>query len=175
MKPLNMETIAPLQPVINRTTKPAIEVKKIEEIPVDKPITYPVPLPRSTNQKTPSVDQEPEKVIITEASPVSRIGPIPIVDRNLKMNAMVKYLQDEETLVEKHLAMTVNRLEKEKEWDRIRSEREASANNEITNQLQEREKQMLEMFNKMENDNKLQVTICFYFLHTNYLYLVCFY
>ena len=65
-------------------------------------------------------------------------------------------------------------LEKEKEWDRIRSEREASANNEITNQLQEREKQMLEMFNKMENDNKLQVTICFYFLHTNYLYLVCF-
>jgi hypothetical protein len=70
---------------------------------------------------------------------------------------MVKYLQDEETLVEKHLAMTVNQLEKEKEWDKIRSEREASANNEITNQLQEREKQMLEMFNKMENDNKQQV------------------
>jgi hypothetical protein len=104
----------------------------------------------------PSIEKESDK-IITEPSPVNRVGPVPKVDRNLKINAMVKYLQDEETLVEKHLAMTVNQLEKEKEWDKIRSEREASANNEITNQLQEREKQMLEMFNKMENDNKQQV------------------
>ena len=51
---------------------------------------------------------------------------------------MVKYLQDEGDMVEKHLAMSVERLKKEKEWDRIRSEKEASANSEIANQLQER-------------------------------------
>lgn len=156
MRPPTIEMSTPSQPLINRTTKPAIEIKKIEEIPMDQPVTYPVPLPRSTIPKMPSIEKESDK-IITEPSPVNRVGPVPKVDRNLKINAMVKYLQDEETLVEKHLAMTVNQLEKEKEWDKIRSEREASANNEITNQLQEREKQMLEMFNKMENDNKQQV------------------
>lgn len=70
---------------------------------------------------------------------------------------MVKYLQDEEKLVEKHLAITEDRLEKEKEWDRIRREKEASANDEIANHLQEREKEMVELFKKMENDNKQQV------------------
>ena len=170
MRPPTIETSAPSHPLINRMTKPATEIKKMEEITVDPPVFFPVPLPRSTVPKMPSIEQETDK-IITEPSPVNRIGLVPKVDRNLKKNAMVKYLEDEETLVEKHLAMTVNQLEKEKEWDRIRSEREASANNEITNQLQEREKQMLEMFNKMENDNKQQVL--FIYLVTKKLVSFC--
>ncbi len=171
MRPPTIEMSAPSQPLINRTTKPAMEIKKMEEIPIDQPVTYPVPLPRSTIPKMPSIEKETDK-IITEPSPVNRGGPIPKVDRNLKINAMVKYLQDEETLVEKHLAMTENQLEKEKEWDRVRSEREASANNEITYQLQERENQMLEMFNKMENDNKEQVLFLYLFSKTE-LFSLC--
>lgn len=67
---------------------------------------------------------------------------------------MVKYLQDEGDMVEKHLAMSVERLKKEKEWDRIRSEKEASANSEIVNHLQEREETMIEVLKKMENDRQ---------------------
>ena len=170
MKPRSMEMNTPFQPVINRTTKPAIEVKKIGEMKADVPIFTPVPLPRTAIPKLPSVEQDSECFLVNDPSPANRIGLIPKVDRNLKMNAMIKHLQDEETLVEKHLAMTENRLIKEKEWDKIRIEREASANNEITNQLQEREKQMLEMFNKMENENKLQVLFLF-ILQTKICYI----
>ena len=132
------------QPLVNRTTKPALEAKQIEEPYVELP-TQPVPLPRSIIPRTPSVDK---------GSTDTALRTVPQIDRNLKMGAMVKYLQDQEKMVEKHLAMTVERLKQEKEWDRIRSEKEASANSEIVNHLQEREETMIEVLKKMENDRQ---------------------
>lgn len=153
-KPPAIEPTASPLPFINRTNKPA--VKKIDEISVE-PSIQPVPLPRSNIPKTPSDDQDIDDGFVTGSSSVNRMGSVPKIDRSLKTEAMVKYLQDEEKLVEKHLAITEDRLEKEKEWDRIRREKEASANDEIANHLQEREKEMVELFKKMENDNKQQV------------------
>lgn len=152
-KPPAIEPTASPLPFINRTNKPA--VKKIDEISVE-PSIQPVPLPRSNIPKTPSDDQDIDDGFVTGSSSVNRMGSVPKIDRSLKTEAMVKYLQDEEKLVEKHLAITEDRLEKEKEWDRIRREKEASANDEIANHLQEREKEMVELFKKMENDNKQQ-------------------
>lgn len=162
MKPPAIEPIASSQPFINRTTKPAIEVKKIDEIPF-KPSIHPVPLPRLNIPKAPSRDQENDEEAVTDSPSVSRMGSVPKIDRNLKTEAMVKYLEDEEKLIEKHLAMTAVRLEKEEEWETIRKEKEASANNEIATQLQEREKEMVELLKKMENDNKQQVFLKLYF------------
>lgn len=140
------------QPLVNRTNKPAIEVGRVGVEPTNEPSVYPVPLPRSNIPKTPSN-------VILDPPAVNRIGSVPQIDRNLKKDAMVKYLQDEEKLVERHLAITVERLEKEKEWEMIRGQKEASANSEIANHLQEREEQMLEMLRKMENENKQQVSL----------------
>ncbi|XP_057371532.1 ubiquitin carboxyl-terminal hydrolase 8-like [Daphnia carinata] len=155
MKPPSIEPIASPLPFINRTTKPAIEVKKIDKISVE-PSIQPVPLPRSNIPKTPPDDQDIEVEFVTGPPSVNRMGSVPKIDRNLKTEAMVKYLQDEEKLVEKHLAITADRLAKEEEWDRIRREKEASANDEIANHLQEREIEMVELLKKMENDNKQQ-------------------
>ncbi len=148
------EIISPPQPLVNRTNKPPPEMKQIEEQYVEPPI-QPVPLPRSNIPRTPSVDKG------TIDSPlVNRTISVPQIDRNLKMSAMLKYLQDEEKMVEKHLAMTVERLKQEEEWDMIRKEKEASAHSEIANQLQEREEKMIEILKKMESDNKKQVLTC---------------
>lgn len=148
LKPPTNESNLPSQPLINRTTKPTVEVKQIDE-PAE-PQSQPIPLPRTNIPRTPSET-------IEDVAPVSRNVTVPQVDRNLKKGAMVKYLQDEENLIEKHLAITVERLKQEREWDRIRMERESSANSEIANHLQEREEQMIEMLKKMEIENKQQV------------------
>lgn len=147
------------QPLVNRTNKPAIEVGRVEVEPTIEPSVYPVPLPRSNIPKTPSE-------VLPDPYPVNRIGSVPQINRDLKKSAMVKYLQDEEKLVEKHLAITVERLEKEREWETIRGQKEATANSEIAKQLQEREEQMLEMLRKMENENKLQVRLSFMLYRT---------
>lgn len=145
------EIFSPPQPLVNRTNKPPSEIKQIEEQYVEPPI-QPVPLPRSNIPRTPSIDKG------TIDSPLlNHTVSAPQIDRNLKMSAMLKYLQDEEKMVEKHLAMTVERLKQEKEWDMIRMEKEASANSEIANQLQEREEKMIEILKKMETENKQQV------------------
>ena len=68
----------------------------------------------------------------------------------------MKYLQEEETLVERSLSTAEERLRKEQEWDRIRLEKESSVNSELTAQLQQREEQLIDMLKKMENDNKQQ-------------------
>lgn len=69
----------------------------------------------------------------------------------------MKYLQDEESMMEKSLALAQQQLEKEREWERIRLEREVSANSEITTQLLQREEQMIEAFKKLESEKKEQV------------------
>lgn len=149
LKPPTEDINARSQPHVNRTTKPAIEIRRIDE-PTIGPSSYLASQPKLHIPRTPSE-------VITDSTTVNQTWSVPQIDRNLKNNAKVKHLRDEEKLVEKQLAITVERLEKEKEWDLIRSQKEASVNSEIANQLQEREEQMLEMLRRMESENKQQV------------------
>lgn len=71
----------------------------------------------------------------------------------------MKYLQDEENMVEESLALAQEQLDKEKEWERLRLEREESASSEITAQLLQREEHMIEALKKLESVKKQQVII----------------
>lgn len=122
------------QPTVNRTTKPVLEVRQPS-------VEYSPFLPADSTKFVP---QEPPVVV-----PMPNI---PQVDRKLKKEALVKYLQAEEELVER----SKDRLNKEQEWDRIRSQKESSLNSELTAQLQEREEQLINVLRQMENDNKQQ-------------------
>ena len=83
----------------------------------------------------------------------------PEVNRNLKNSAVLKYLEEEEKLVERSLTMAQERLDQEKEWDRVRMEKESSIHNEIRAHLQEREEELIKCLKKMETDNKEQVNL----------------
>lgn len=134
-KPIVIDTVPGTpQPTVNRTTKPLTDTVRwsVEQ-------QEPSPLP------SPAVIVEPVS---------SRFAPQ--IDRNLKKEAVMKYLQDEERLIERSLETARERLLQEQEWDRIRMEKEASVNSELTSQLQLREEQLIEILKRMENDKKQQ-------------------
>lgn len=82
----------------------------------------------------------------------------PEVNRNLKNDAVMKYLEKEEKLVERSLEMAQERLGEEEKWNQIRMEKESAINNEIRAHLQEREEEFIKRLKEMETDNKKLVS-----------------
>ena len=141
------------QPIINRTTKPSIEAVK----PVDR-FSADSFLPGSFIASTTFVPSPAPPAMTERILPSSNTEDrIPQVDRNLKQNAMIKFRQTEEALVENYIATTQKRLQQETEWEMLRLQKESTMSSEITAHLQEKEEQLIEILRKMEAENKEQV------------------
>ena len=89
---------------------------------------------------------------------LKKMPQVPQVDRNLKNRAIMKYLEEEEKLVERSLKMAQERLDQEKEWNEVRVQKESSIDNEIRAHLQKREEELIKRIKEMEADNKRQVS-----------------
>lgn len=146
------------QPTVNRTTKPSVGSNR-----TDRNLEPPKPIGDAAETLLPNVPFELESQHLPT---VVKNTSTPTVDRNLKHNAIMKYLQDEENMMEKSLVLAQEQLDKEKEWERIRMEREVSANSEINAQLLHREEQMIEAFKKLELEKKQQVNLFRYVFET---------
>ena len=133
------------QPVIDRRIKPDTEVKfnRFVSDPSLEPSDRKNLHPLSTKDTNAEFVIEPKKT--------------PNVDRNLKNNAIMKYLEEEEKLVELSLKMTQDRLHQEKEWNQVRIQKESAIDNEMKAHLQQREEELIHLLKKMETDNKEQV------------------
>lgn len=142
-----------LVPSVNRSTKPSLDSRQNPDQNTEwkkaSEGSHASTLIANSQPQTP-LDKEHQ-----QPQPVAKSTPT--VDRSLKHQAIMKYLQDEESMMEKSLALAQQQLEKEREWERIRLEREVSANSEITTQLLQREEQMIEAFKKLESEKKEQV------------------
>jgi len=132
------------QPVIDRRIKPDTEVKfnRFVSDPSLEPSDRKNLHPLSTKDTNAEFVIEPKKT--------------PNVDRNLKNNAIMKYLEEEEKLVELSLKMTQDRLHQEKEWNQVRIQKESAIDNEMKAHLQQREEELIHLLKKMETDNKEQ-------------------
>jgi len=127
-----------VQPIIDRKAKPDVDIKPLGHIYLGDP-----PSVRDTGEAEPATE-------------LKKVAQAPEVNRNLKNSAVLKYLEEEEKLVERSLTMAQERLDQEKEWDRVRMEKESSIHNEIRAHLQEREEELIKCLKKMETDNKEQ-------------------
>lgn len=126
------------QPIIDRGVKPDIKPSNQTFVP-DPP----------SMKNTTDIESAVEPKKMTQA---------PEVNRNLKNDAVMKYLEKEEKLVERSLEMAQERLGEEEKWNQIRMEKESAINNEIRAHLQEREEEFIKRLKEMETDNKKLVS-----------------